>query len=270
MGDVRPGGFPGAAANASISPLPRIARVPGNGLMLAYREWGAAANGALPVVLLHGLTGSGSGWAPVAAQLAAAGRRVIALDARGHGDSDWAADAAYAGDAHFADVATALGALGIERCLLAGYSMGGGVAMLTAGALPERVAALVVVDTYPAPEMTSGSRQIAEWVAALATPRPGAPRLAFDPAIARRMAEDLATGTAQRLDLWPFWETLCQPVLLVRGALSTVLPAALAAEMLARQPAARLETIPDTGHQIPFARPAALAALMLSLLEDVA
>lgn len=250
------------------TPAEQAARVAGDGLSLAYRSWGAERDGLLSVVLLHGLTGSGADWAPVAERLAAAGRRVIALDARGHGASDWSPEAAYAGDAHFADVVMALDELGVRRCLLAGYSMGGGVAMLAAGAMPERVAAVAVIDAYPAPEMTPGSLQIAEWVAAFSLSgvngRPG-----FDPAIARRFAEDLAAGAARRLDLWPFWEALTQPALLVRGARSTVLPEALAAEMLARQPVARLVTIPDTGHQIPFARPAALAAHLLAFLETV-
>src|SRR4051794_28187383 len=113
-------------------------RINAGGLSLTYRRWpGPAA--ALPLVLLHGLTESSAVWEPVARQLARR-RSVIAWDARGHGLSDWAEDAAYAGDAHFADVIGALDALGIERCALAGFSMGGGVALLTAGATPERVA----------------------------------------------------------------------------------------------------------------------------------
>jgi pimeloyl-ACP methyl ester carboxylesterase len=245
----------------------RTGRVPGDGLTLAYREWlprSPSSEGRAPLVLLHGLTGSGADWAPVAARLAA-GRRVIALDARGHGLSDWSADAAYAGDAHFADVATALDALGVARCDLAGFSMGGSVAILVAGALPERVARLIVVDAYPAPAMSPGSRAIAEAVAALAM----CDGLGFDPAIARRIAEELASGEACRLDLWPFWEALRCPTLLVRGAWSDVLPAPLAAEMLARQPRARLATVPGVGHQIPFQRPRELAELIEDFLDDL-
>lgn len=241
-------------------------RVPGDGLTLAYREWlppACAPAERLPLVLLHGLTGSGADWTPVAARLATR-RRVIALDARGHGLSDWSADVAYAGDAHFADVATALDALGVARCDLAGFSMGGSVAILVAGALPERVARLVVVDAYPAPEMSPGSRAIAEAVAALAA----FDRLGFDPAIARGIAKELASGEARRLDLWPFWEALRCPTLVVRGAWSDVLPAPLAAEMLARQPRARLVTVPGVGHLIPFLRSRELAELIAAFLDD--
>lgn len=251
--------------------------VSGDGLLLSYLAWGEEWWESMPLILLHGLTGSAADWAPVARCLAAR-RRVIALDARGHGHSDWSADAAYAGDAHFADVATALDALGIARCALAGYSMGGGVAVLTAGALPERAAALVVVDAYPAPEMTPGSRRIAESVAGAfagtagtATPpaRNGTtatPR-GFDPAIARAVAAELATGEARRLDLWPLWEAVRCPTLVARGALSDVLPAPLAGEMLARQSRARLVTFAGTDHRIPFARPLALAEQIERLIE---
>jgi len=136
-------------------------RIAGDGLLLSYVEWAPSTqSNAPPILLLHGLTSRAGHWESIAGRLALQ-RRVIALDARGHGDSDWSSEAAYAVDAHFADVVSALDALAIERCVLVGYSMGGSVAILTAGALTERVERLVVVDSYPAPEMTSGSRRIA-------------------------------------------------------------------------------------------------------------
>src|SRR5215207_3624151 len=95
-------------------------------LRLACRVWPGPAD-ATPLVFLHGLTGSGADWARIAPRLARR-RTIYAWDARGHGASDWAPDAAYAGDAHFADVAGALDALGLDRCALAGFSMGGSVA----------------------------------------------------------------------------------------------------------------------------------------------
>ncbi|MBI2760842.1 MAG: alpha/beta hydrolase, partial [Chloroflexi bacterium] len=210
----------------------------------------------------------------VAIALAAA-HAVIALDARGHGDSDWSPDAAYSGDAHFADLATALDALDVGKCILAGYSMGGGVAILTAGAISERVAGLVVVDAYPAPEMTEGSRKIAEQVASFSSLRTGAwpadgtTRPPFDPAIADAFARDLLAGELRRLDLWPMWDALGCPTLLVRGENSDVLPVALAAEMLQRQPRARMVTVPGVGHRVPFLRPRELAHLIIAFAAGV-
>src|SRR5512139_2812548 len=120
-----------------IQHAPRRSRVPGAGLSLAIREWHPEAGG-IPFVFLHGITGSSADWQRVVEHLGT--RHVIAPDARGHGESEWASDEAYAGDQHFADLATALDMLGVESCLLAGFSMGGGVAMIAAAAMPERVA----------------------------------------------------------------------------------------------------------------------------------
>lgn len=210
-------------------------------------------------MLLHGIGGLGIDWAPVSERLAAR-RRVFAPDARGHGDSAWSAEEAYHTDAHFSDVARLLDELAIDRCVLVGYSMGGGVAILTAAALPERVAGLVVVDAYPAPEMTEGSKEIARHVAGYAGGPPllpdGRPR--FDPAIARHMANDLDAGRP-RMDLWTMWAAIACPVLLVRGEQSTVLPKELADEMLRRQPGASIETIAGVGHQVLFRGPQQLA-----------
>ena len=232
---------------SSTAPLLRVA---GAGLSLAYREWnGDCAGEAL--VLLHGIAGSSSAWEATAGHFG--GRRVIAFDARGHGESDWDADEAYGGDQHFADIATALEALGIGRCTLAGFSMGAGIAMIAAACIPERVAGVVVIDSYPSPEMTPGSRRIASWVS---TYQGGA---RFDPAIARHFREQLQAGREARLDLWPMWEAISCPVVLIRGEQSDVLPAPLADEMIRRQPLAKLVTMAGVGHPIPLLRPRELA-----------
>lgn len=232
-------------------------------LRLAYRRWHGPSS-APPVILLHGLTQSAAVWRSIAVALAQR-RSVIAWDARGHGSSDWASDAAYAGDSHFADVRLALDALQIERCTLIGFSMGGAVAILCAGAMPERIARLVVIDAYPDPIMSPGSRQIAEYIASY---RPNGNRPPFDPAIARAMAEQLEQDDPRRLDLWPFWEACDQPALVVRGAHSAVLTESMAAEMIRRRPSARLVTIPDVAHPIPTLRPAELTIAIESFLKD--
>jgi pimeloyl-ACP methyl ester carboxylesterase len=234
-------------------------------LTLAARIWPGPGD-RLPLVLLHGLTESAAAWEEVAPALARR-RTVIAWDARGHGESGWATDAAYAGDAHFADVVAALAGLGLERCALAGFSMGGGVAILTAGARPDLVERLVVIDAYPDAEMSPGSRQIAEWLATQAR----RPRwtLPFDPAIAHAFADQLAVDDPRRLDLWPFWDGGDQPALLLRGALSSVLTEEMAATMVARRPGTRLVSVPGVAHAVPALRPAAVVAAIEAFLWDV-
>ena len=233
-------------------------QVPGDGLHLAYREWhGHLAED--PLVLLHGVTGSGEDWKSVAPGLPE--RRIIALDARGHGHSEWDPGEDYVTDSHFADVVVALSSLGIGRFAVAGFSMGGGIAMLLAAALPERVSSLVVVDSYPDPRMTPGSRRIASWVSSL-----DAGAGSFDPAIARQFRTNMAEGR-ERLDLWSVWESVQCPTLVVRGERSDVLTADMAAEMVRRQPLAQLQTIAGVAHGIPFAKPAELAAAIVGFLE---
>ena len=233
---------------------PAIRCIAGHGLQLGYREWNGAAPG-LPLLLLHGVTGSSVDWTATVAAMPA--RRIMALDARGHGASDWDPDEANAGDQHFADIAVALDELDIERCHLAGFSMGGGVAMIAGAALPERVATVTAVDSYPQPTMTPGSRRIASWVSGYASNGAW-----FDPAIARKFADQLAAGNEERLDLWSMWEAIESPALVVRGELSDVLPAAVADEMLARQPRAQLHSVKGVAHGIPYVRPAELAAVL--------
>lgn len=99
-----------------------------------------------PLAILHGLFGSGRNWAAIAARLAAHWR-VIRLDLRNHGGSDWADGMDY--KALAADVHAALAALGIAKFALLGHSMGGKTAMVEALVNPGAVERLVVVDIAP-------------------------------------------------------------------------------------------------------------------------
>lgn len=108
-----------------------------------YREWGEEG----PVVLvLHGMLGSSRNWQAVA-RLLANGYRIIAMDARNHGDSPWAEAMDYP---HMvADCLRLADRLGLERFHLLGHSMGGKTAMLLASRHAERVRSLTVVDISP-------------------------------------------------------------------------------------------------------------------------
>lgn len=119
----------------------------------AYRRIGPRRGPAL--VLLHGLMDNSASYAPLVAALAAKGsldRDLIAPDWRGHGDSD-ATPGAYWFPNYLADLEALLDALGInEPVVLVGHSMGGQVASLYAGARPERVAAMVALDSLNVPD----------------------------------------------------------------------------------------------------------------------
>jgi esterase len=99
-----------------------------------------------PVVVLHGLFGSGRNWMTVARRLSG-DHRVVALDLRNHGGSPWTDSMTYPEMA--ADVAETMQALGVERAALVGHSMGGKAAMMTALSYPDLVERLAVVDVAP-------------------------------------------------------------------------------------------------------------------------
>lgn len=117
-----------------------------DGLSLAWYEL-AEGSAEPPIVLQHGF--SSSTWfewvqCGIAAAVVGVGRRVIGLDARGHGASDKPHDTAfYGGDKMAADLIDLVGSLGIETYDLVGYSMGGGIAAEVAATDP-RVRRVVI------------------------------------------------------------------------------------------------------------------------------
>lgn len=109
---------------------------------LAFNEYGAGP----PLVILHGLYGSGRNWTAVARSLAAR-HRVFAADLRNHGSSPWDERMSYGAMAE--DVAALVKAQGLSRAAFLGHSLGGKVAMTLALGMPEIVERLVVVDIAP-------------------------------------------------------------------------------------------------------------------------
>ena len=258
-----------------------------------YTEWGDAA--APPVVMLHGLTGHARTWDEEARALS--GRyRVLALDQRGHGDSDPASDGDYTTGTLAGDLAAFCDALDLGRTRLVGLSMGGRVAIAYAGRQPARVERLVVVDIGPevAPEgrarvgqtMGQAPERFATVAEALAYQRANNPR--YTDALLRHRVEhglralpdggfawkyDRALRDAVRtgrwrdtIDLWPLWRAVACPTLLVRGADSDVLSPEIAKRMLDENPRATLVEVPGAGHTVPGDQPEAFQALVAEFL----
>jgi pimeloyl-ACP methyl ester carboxylesterase len=100
---------------------------------------------AVPVLFLHSLAGNGGQWALQLDHLRRH-RRAVALDLRGHGESDPAEDGDYSIEGMASDVAAAADQLGLRRFILAGHSLGALVVIEYAGRHPERVAGLLLVD----------------------------------------------------------------------------------------------------------------------------
>jgi pimeloyl-ACP methyl ester carboxylesterase len=114
--------------------------VPGRDVRLRATRWPGAG---VPVLLLHGLASSRRFWDLVVPGLA--GLPVVALDQRGHGDSERPAGP-YDGATVVQDALTALDALGLSRAVVVGHSWGAGTALRLAATAPERVLAAVAVD----------------------------------------------------------------------------------------------------------------------------
>jgi pimeloyl-ACP methyl ester carboxylesterase/tetratricopeptide (TPR) repeat protein len=148
------------------------------GARLAYVEQGAEAGA--PVVLLHGVTDSLRSF-DLTRPFLPASMRVFALSQRGHGDSGRPASG-YAPDDFAADVRAFLDAMRIERAVIVGHSMGGGVAQRFASDYPDRTLGLVLVSTLGRWRDSKGAEEFARSVVAtLADPIP--------PAIAREFQE---------------------------------------------------------------------------------
>ncbi len=117
------------------------------GITVAGDSWGDP-DGPL-VLLLHGGGQTRHAWKGTGERLGRAGYHAVAVDARGHGDSDWSADGVYGPDVMVADLVALVHALRDRRPVLVGASMGGGISLTAVGNDHVDATALVMVDTAP-------------------------------------------------------------------------------------------------------------------------
>jgi pimeloyl-ACP methyl ester carboxylesterase len=128
----------------------------GSGLDLAATAVGPA-DATPPILFLHGSGQTRQSWDSALAEAARRGYRAVALDLRGHGDSNWSPDGEYSLDRFAADVRRVIEQIGGEP-ILVGASLGGLVSMLIAAA-PPAVRGLVLVDITPRIEM-KGAKEV--------------------------------------------------------------------------------------------------------------
>ena len=122
-----------------------------NNLRLRYLDWGT--EGKMPLVCLHGHTGQAHIWDEFAEAMSPH-YHVLALDQRGHGESQWA-DTGYERDRFVEDLAAFVDELGLQRFVLAGLSMGGWHSLLYTPDHQERVERIIIVDIGPEPSARS-------------------------------------------------------------------------------------------------------------------
>lgn len=251
------------------------------------------------VLLQHGGGQTRHAWKGAGQQLARAGYRAVSLDARGHGDSDWAPDGDYTTEALMADLAAVIDHFG-EDPVLVGASMGGGTSLTALGEGVVDARALVLVDTAPRLE-PRGIAKIREFMAqapdGFATLEEVADAIAnYQPHRKRPRNLD---GLAKNIRLWPdgrfrwHWDPafmerpreladrlprqeaaasrlaeLGIPTLLVRGGMSDVLSERGARAFLAQVPHARYANVGQAAHMVAGDRNDIFVAAVVEFLAE--
>lgn len=250
---------------------------------IAYAEWGAA-DAARVAICVHGLTRNGRDFDWLAAALAASGWRVLCPDMPGRGRSAWLANPAdYGYPLYVAAGAALIARSDANEVAWVGTSMGGIIGMMLAAQPDTPIARLVLNDvgalipkasleriaTYvgddrdfaDTAELEAYLRRVhapfgaltdAQWRHMVSygsrQTEQGALKLHYDPAI----ADPFRQQEPQDVNLWPIWEQVACPTLIIRGESSDLLLAATAAEMAERRRApesdVRVIEVPGCGH----------------------
>jgi pimeloyl-ACP methyl ester carboxylesterase len=250
--------------------------------------WGS---GPPQLVLLHGGAQNAHTWDTVALAL---DRPLVALDLPGHGHSGWRDDHQYSPAAMASDVAVALRRLAPQAQMVVGMSLGGLTALSLAADHPDLVSRLVLVDITPGtdaakaepilaflagPERFESFQEILERTIAFNPTRSvaslrrgvihnarqfpdGSWRWRWDPSARGRSHPAASAGGGQFESLWDAVAGLRVPVVLIRGARSSVVSDADTAELVRLQPAATVEVVADAGHSIQGDQPVVLARLV--------
>lgn len=262
----------------------------GDGVTLAADRWdppatagGSGVSSKGVVLLLHGGGQTRHSWRNTGRRLAADGWSALALDARGHGQSQWAPDGDYGIDALVADLTSVIGELG-QTPVLVGASMGGMTSLIGQGENPELARGLVLVDIAPKVE-PGGTAEIMAFMqsgldgfdslddaaAAIAaytpnrvrTPNPQGLRKNlrlrdgrwywhWDPAFLRHGDEPTRqTDSIVRYErARDAAAAITVPTMLVRGTQSNVVSEEGAKELLELIPTARLIDVTGSGHMV--------------------
>lgn len=241
--------------------------------------WGS---GQETVLFLHGLTGVAEVWGPTVAHLAT-GRRYVALDQRGHGQSP-RPSTGYGTGAFVRDTLAAIDRLGAPVHLV-GHSMGARIAILVAVRHPAALRTVAIVDIGPEASkaniqatlagVSSRPETFANEAEALAfafrnrEPAPGAAAMflaRLEPAGAgqlrwrsSREALEQTVRSHRGRGYWREWRSIRLPALFIHGGASNEVSVAVADRMRAANPSVRFERYASVGHNIPLIAPEQLA-----------
>ena len=280
--------------NAFACETARSRRIEVRSLGLHVLEWGPTAGSG--VLFLHGGAAHAHWFDAVTSPIAGSpGRRhVVALDQRGHGESEWAQPPAYATQDFAGDIVGLLDGLGWATAVLVGHSMGGHNAIACAAWHPQRVRGLVVVDSRPAIPAERLAQMKERGVreprrhptveAAVAAFRLLPPDTCADPALLAHLARESVAwqdgavslrfdpacyAAREPVDGWPLLREIVAPTLVVRGELSPILPRAMAERLSGEVRGARLVEVPGAYHHLVLDCPEAFAKALLEFLGDL-
>jgi esterase len=276
--------------------LPAAHHVILRGMRFHYLDWGT--RGRPPMLFLHGGGLNVHTWDLVCAALKPE-RHCIALDQRGHGDSEWSPAMDYRTESHVEDLDAFVDHLGLDRFVLVGMSLGGANALAWAGSHSRRLAGLVLVDIGPETRQ-AGSRKIAAFTSE-ATPLDSVEdfvnkALSFNPRrnatlLRRSLLHNLrrmpdgkwmwkydqrhrgrvdptAAGRRREL-LWSAVPGVTCPTLVVRGAESDVFHDEDAEKLARTLPDGHWVKVADAGHTVQGDNPAGLLVSLREFLSKV-
>ncbi len=275
--------FTAAQQSSAPAPQPVDRFVTVNGLRIHYVDWGTA--GRQPFIMLHGLDRVARTFDHLATHFSPR-YHVLAVDLRGHGDSDWDPEARYRVEDHVSDLEGLVRQLGLREIVLWGNSTGGRVAQVFAGMHPDLVAHVIAEDVGPErPRQISDSyaRRVEQEEEGWASEEELAARVRqSNPGMSDEVLRSYVRhGTRRRADgrlvwkrdpnlvqgfvatdLWPFIREIRAPILYVLGGRSTIVPPATQEALVAALPQVRIVTMPGLGHYPSDERPAEFAAIV--------
>jgi len=248
--------------------------------MIGFDE--AGGGDGVPIVFLHGVGSDKSVWRPQLAHFGT-GRRAIAFDYPGYGDSD-PAPAGTTRDDYAEAIHSAMHALDVERAHVCGLSLGGVVAVALCHAVPNHCASLILADTfavhpdghtiYDRSLAATDLRAMAEARVDVLLAQPA------DPVVRSEVVETMARidPAAYRIGAEAVWladqrdraAAIRVPTLVICGTEDKVTPPALSRELVQIIPGARYEPIEGAGHLGNIERPDAFNALVGAFIRDVA
>ncbi|MBN1811090.1 MAG: alpha/beta hydrolase [Anaerolineae bacterium] len=248
--------------------------------MLSYTvSHGAEERESFSLVLIHGAGGSRLDWPPELRRLGQArlpGATVYTLDLPGHGRSSGKGRDAI--EDYAADVVAFLDAVGIERAVVVGHSMGGAIALTMALDSPERVAGIVLIATGArlrvAPSILE--RVPTDFEAALDiitryawAPEASSQLVDLGRERLREAGPDVLLGDLTACDRFDVMERLGEiavPTLVVAGSADQLAPVKYARHLAKHIPEARLAIIEGAGHMVMLERPAEVAGVVCEFL----